>query len=153
MSVNKERYFKLIVMGDKLYRLFLEAIRKELRELKIRDITSVQCLIVYHVGLAGEKLTVGDFTERGYYLGENISYNLSKMVKNGYFIQFQNNDDKRCYYVKLSKKGVKLYETLDELFKRQAHDLEQCGLHNNHLVKVNGIMNVIENLLKGIKNG
>jgi len=146
-----QNYFRLAVVSERLHRLFLETIKIYLSDRQIRDINSVQCLILYNVGF--EKITVGEFTKRGYYLGENVSYNLRKMVNNGYLMQFENKDDKRSSYVKLSKKGSELYETLDELFKDHSLDLEQCGMDNKDLNKLHGMLNSIENFLEVIKNG
>lgn len=152
MSISKS-YFKLSIMSDKLHRLFLDVITNELSDLKIRDINSVQCMILYHAGLAKEKLFVGEFTQRGYYLGENVSYNIRKMVNNGYLIQFEDKDDRRRSYVKLSAKGVKLYEKLDDLFKVQSNDLIQSGINNNDLIELNERLTSIENIMKGMKSG
>lgn len=152
MSV-KQSYFRLAIVSERLHRLFLEVIRQEITNLKIRDINSVQCLILYHLGLAGEKINIGEFSKRGYYLGANISYNLAKMVRNGYFDQIPDPDDKRSSYIKLSKKGSKLYETLDELFENHQKELEQSGIKNLKLGELNKKLNSIEDFLKGIKNG
>ena len=146
-----QNYFRLAVVSERLHRLFLETIKNYLSDKKIRDINSVQCLILYNVGL--EKITVGEFTKRGYYLGENVSYNLRKMVNNGYLMQFENKSDKRSSYVKLSKKGSELYKTLDELFKDHKWDLKQCGMDNNDFNKLYSMLNEIENFLELIKNG
>lgn len=150
---TKQNYFRLGAATEKLHRLFLETISRELSRLQIRDINSVQCLILYHVGHEKQKPTIGELTKRGYYLGENVSYNLKKMVHNGYFVQLENDEDKRSSYIKLSEKGVKIYEILDQLFKDHSYDLEQCGISNNDLNKLNKMLNSIEKFLETIKSG
>lgn len=149
----KQSYFRLAIVSERLHRLFLEVIRQELNRLSVRDITSVQCLILYHLGIAGGKINIGEFSKRGYYLGANISYNLAKIVKNGYFQQIPDPDDKRSSYVKLSKKGAKLYETLEELFDNHEKELKESGIENLNLIEINHQLNNVENVLKGIKNG
>lgn len=150
---TKHNYFKLAVTCERLHRMFLEIVRRELSRLQIRDINSAQCLILYQAAHENNKLTINEFTTRGYYMGSNISYNISKMVRNGYFIQCENTDDKRSSYIKLSKKGLELYEKLDELFKDHSFDLEQSGTDNKDFTKLYNILNEIENFMEVIKNG
>lgn len=141
--IVRESYFKSAIMFNSLNRLFMDVIRHELIRLDIRDINSVQAIIVYNI--AKETLTVGEITNRRYYIGANVSYNLSKMIKNNYVIQFQNAHDRRSTRVKLSSKGLKLYGHLRELFTRHANSM---NLHND-LVQFNsqqfeGMLNFLE---------
>ena len=57
---------------------FLDVIKTELDRLKIDDINNVQTLILYNIN--SEQLTIGELTNRGYYLGSNVSYNVKKLV-------------------------------------------------------------------------
>jgi DNA-binding MarR family transcriptional regulator len=98
----KEAYFEAIVMIERLHRLFLEVIKVELDKNKTIDINNVQALILYNIGK--NQLTVGELTNRGYYLGSNVSYNLRKMVKFGYVIQVRAPHDGRSSHVKLSQR-------------------------------------------------
>ena len=75
----KESYFEAVVMIERLHRLFLELIKLELDRMKRRDINNVQALVLYNIG--ENQLTVGELTNRGYYLGSIVSYNLRKLVK------------------------------------------------------------------------
>ena len=122
----KENYFKSVVMIERLHRLFLEVVKVELDRMKIRDINNVQCLVLYNVGRG--QVTVGELTNRGYYLGSNVSYNLRKMVQNGYLIQEPSTHDRRSSHVKLSDKGMKLHDRLDELFTMHAKALAHEGV-------------------------
>lgn len=122
----KENYFKSVVMIERLHRLFLEVVKVELDRMKIRDINNVQCLVLYNVGRG--QVTVGELTNRGYYLGSNVSYNLRKMVQNGYLIQEPSPHDRRSSHVKLSDKGLKLHDKLDELFTMHAKTLAHEGV-------------------------
>ena len=63
----KESYFDVVVMIERLHRLFLEVVREELDRLSKQDITNVQALILYNIG-RNNQLTVGELTNRGYYL-------------------------------------------------------------------------------------
>lgn len=119
--IVKESYFRAVGMFKHLHILFMDVIRHELMRLNIRDINSVQCLVIYNIGK--ENITVGEIKNRRYYMGTNISYNLNKMVKHNYLIQQQDPNDRRCFHVRLSSKGLKLYEKLDELFTRHANTI------------------------------
>ncbi len=109
----KESYFESVVMIERLHRLFLEVIKGELDRLGTRDINNVQVLILYNIG--DNQLTVGELTNRGYYLGSNVSYNLRKMVQNKYVEQIPSPHDRRSSHVKLSAKGLALYKKFDEI--------------------------------------
>jgi len=110
----KQGYLDTISLIERLHRLFLEVIRSELDVLKIEDINNVQALVLYNLG--GEKISIGELTTRGCYLGSNVSYNLKKMVQNGYVDQVTSKHDRRSYTIKLTEKGMALYKKLDGLW-------------------------------------
>jgi DNA-binding MarR family transcriptional regulator len=122
----KEIYFRSVVMIENLHRLFLEVLESTIQDMKIMDINSVQALMLYNIG--HDQVAVGELTGRGYYLGSNVSYNLGKMVKNGYVNQESNPHDLRSSRVKLSAKGMELYDKLDKMFLLHGKDLVQSGI-------------------------
>ena len=99
-SSVKETYFETIRLIERLHRQFLEVVKGELDRLGIEDINNVQALILSNVGR--EELTVGELTNRGYYLGSNVSYNVKKMVENGYLVQERSTHDRRSIRVRVS---------------------------------------------------
>jgi DNA-binding MarR family transcriptional regulator len=107
----------------RLHRLFLEVIKIELDRLGTPDINNVQALVLYNIG--ENQLTVGELTNRGYYLGSNVSYNLRKMVQNDYVIQIPSPHDRRSSHVKLSEKGLVLFAKLDKVLSGHAHNLTE----------------------------
>lgn len=119
----KEAYFESVVMIERLHRLFLEVIKAELERIGMRDINNVQALVLYNIG--DEQVTVGELTNRGYYLGSNVSYNLRKMVQNEYLIQEPSPHDRRSSHVKLSPKGTDLYQKLDKILSQHVQYLER----------------------------
>ena len=143
-----ETYFKSVVMVERLHRLFLEVVRVELERMQIQDINSVQCLILYNIGR--EQVTVGELTGRGYYLGSNVSYNLSKAIKNQYLIYEQSIHDRRTSNVRLSEKGLALYTKLDELFKNHAKELERYGIAPDQLNNLVSLFNSLEGFWKNL---
>lgn len=115
--MEKQKYIDSITMLEKLYRLYLDLIKVELDVLKVKDINNVQSLILYNI--SDSSLTVGELTERGYYMGSNVSYNLRKMVQNGYVVHKPSPHDRRSTQVHLSAKGLDLYKKLDEAITSQ----------------------------------
>jgi DNA-binding MarR family transcriptional regulator len=117
----KNRYFESVVTIERLYRLFLDVIKNELDKNDIHDINNIQSVIIYHIGKG--KVTVGELTNKGYYLGSNVSYNLRKMVNFGYVEQKQSELDKRAVFVQLTAKGAKLHDLLDVILNKHAEKL------------------------------
>jgi len=113
----KEVYLDAIRLTERMHRQFLDVIRAELDRLKIEDINSVQCLILFNIG--SNELSVGELTHRGYYLGSNVSYNVRKMVDNGYMEQERSVHDRRSFHVRLTQRGLDLWRKIDEMFDAQ----------------------------------
>jgi len=89
-------------------------------------------------------MTVGEISNRGYYLGSNVSYNLKKLVENGYFIQEKAKHDKRASKIRLSEKGIKLYDKLDKLFNKQASNLKHNGVVDQNLTDTLKLLRKLE---------
>lgn len=113
---------QIALSGERLYKLYLDVIKSELDELKISDITSFQAVILINLGK--NTLSVGELISRGHYAGSNTSYNLRKLIDNGYVIQTTSQSDKRSSDIKLSDRGVKLYEKLIAITNEHIEKLE-----------------------------
>lgn len=118
----KQTYTESILLIERLHRRFLDVIKTELDRLKIDDINNIQTLILYNI--SAEQLTIGELTNRGYYLGSNVSYNVKKLVENGYLMQEKAPHDKRSTRIRLSEKGLVLCKKVDELYQR---NVDQIG--------------------------
>jgi DNA-binding MarR family transcriptional regulator len=127
-------YFETIMLVERLHRLYLDVLKYELDCLRIEDISNVQCMILYNVGSG--QVTVGELTNRGYYLGSNVSYNLKKMITNGYVVQEPSPHDRRSSRIRLSPKGLQLFDKLDSVISRQINDIEKYGIHVDDMRKV-----------------
>ena len=119
----KSTYIDAILLIERLHRRFLDVIKTELDRHHISDINNVQTLILYNI--SGEQLTIGELTNRGYYLGSNVSYNVKKLVQNAYLIQEPSPHDKRSTRVRLSDKGLELCRRIDELYERHVGTLQE----------------------------
>ncbi len=121
MSNLKRDYLDSVSLVERLHRQFLEVVKLELDRMSVRDINNVQALILYNIGK--DELPVGELTQRGYYLGSNVSYNLKKLIDNDYISQARSPHDRRSVRVKLTAQGLKLHERLDQVFARHADEL------------------------------
>jgi len=119
----KEYYLEAVSLIERLHRLFLEVIRCELDNLKVEDINNVQALVLYNLG--NDQISIGELTTKGCYLGSNVSYNLKKMVQNGYIDQMTSKHDKRSYVIKLSSKGLSLCKKLDAALDKHVEALQK----------------------------
>jgi DNA-binding MarR family transcriptional regulator len=135
-------YYDSITLIERLHRQFLDVLKVELERAGILDISNVQSMILYNIGT--DELTVGELTMRGFYLGSNVSYNVKKMVENGYLMQERSIHDKRSVRVRLSDKGRKLNEGLSRLYKRHEERLIAAGLTDDRLQTMNQVLHDLE---------
>lgn len=139
----KQVYTESILLIERLHRRFLDVVNTELERLKIDDINNVQTLILYNIN--GEQLTIGELTNRGYYLGSNVSYNVKKLVENQYLIQERAPHDKRSTRIRLSEKGLGLVKMIDDLYVRNV-ELVAKEIEEPELVSLNKSLSKLEDL-------
>ena len=138
----KQTYLDTILLIERLHRRFLDVVKTELDRLRIDDINNVQTLILYNIGQ--DQLTVGELTNRGYYLGTNVSYNVKNLVESGYLLQEKAPHDKRSTRVSVSEKGLKLVAMLDALFEKNVADIEKISPGLTLLSETNKSMQTLE---------
>src|SRR5712671_6964450 len=119
-------YLEVISLIERLHRHFLEVVKLELDGLGIHDINNVQGMMLFNIGDA--EMTVGELTLRGCYLGSNVSYNLKKMVENGYLVQERSVHDRRSINVRLTDKGRTLRDRLRVMHQRHVEMLSQTAI-------------------------
>ena len=127
-------YLEVISLVERLHRHFLEVVKLELDGLGIHDINNVQGLMLFNIGDA--EMTVGELTLRGCYLGSNVSYNLKKMVENGYLVQERSVHDRRSIHVRLTDKGRELRGRLSAMHERHIEMLSQTPVTGDDLQNV-----------------
>jgi DNA-binding MarR family transcriptional regulator len=138
----KQSYLETIRLIERLHRRFLDVIKTELDRLGIEDINNVQTLILSNI--SSEQLTVGELTARGYYLGSNVSYNVKKLVENGYLTQERSPHDRRMTRVRVSDKGLELCERIDRLYRNNAQELEREVIAQDQLTSTNQVLSALE---------
>jgi DNA-binding MarR family transcriptional regulator len=134
-------YLDAVKLVERMHRQFLEVVKTELDRLGIKDINNVQSLILFNIG--EDELTVGELTNRGYYLGSNVSYNVRKMVEAGYLVQERSPHDRRSIRVRLSEKGLQLGRQMTAMFDRHAAGFARDPAVS---VKLNDASGVFRNL-------
>lgn len=140
----KESYLETVSLIERLHRLYLEVIKCELDNLRVEDINNVQALVLYNLG--GEQISIGELTSRGCYLGSNVSYNLKKMVQNGYVDQMSSKHDKRSCMIRLSNKGMTLCKKIDAALDKHVEILQKNGM--NSLEDLVSTLRELENFWK-----
>jgi DNA-binding MarR family transcriptional regulator len=125
------QYLEVISLVERLHRQFLEVVKLELDGLGIHDINNVQAMMLFNIGEA--EMTVGELTLRGCYLGSNVSYNVKKMVENGYLAHERSVHDRRSIHVRLTERGIKLRDGLTAMHQRHAEMLAQTALTSDEL--------------------
>lgn len=138
----KQTYLETILLIERLHRRFLDVVKSELDHLKVEDINNVQTLILYNIG--ADQLTVGELTNRGYYLGTNVSYNVKHLVSNGYLFQEKAPHDKRSTRVRLSEKGQALVGQMEALIERHVAALDKKNPGLAFLAETNKSMHQLE---------
>src|SRR5271165_213863 len=124
-------YLEVIALIERLHRHFLEVVKLELEGLGIHDINNVQGMMLFNIGEA--EMTVGELTLRGCYLGSNVSYNVKKMVENGYLVQQRSAHDRRSVHVRLTEKGIRLRDALSAMHDRHVELLSQATVNMDDL--------------------
>jgi DNA-binding MarR family transcriptional regulator len=140
-----DAYPEVISLIERLHRNFLEVVKLELEGLGIHDINNVQGMMLYNIGDA--EMTVGELTLRGCYLGSNVSYNVKKMVENGYLTQQRSLHDRRSVRVRLTEKGMQLRDRVSVMHQRHQEMLSQTALRMDDLQSVGITLRRLERFL------
>ena len=121
----KPLYLEALTLIERLHRRLLDVIKDEFERSGRSDINAVQALLLYNIG--NSELTAGELRSRGYYLGSNVSYNLKKLVDQGYINHERSRVDRRSVRISLSEKGNQVANVVDGLYERQVVSIEQVG--------------------------
>ncbi len=130
----KKEYLELTRLIERLHRRFLDLLRAELNRLGIRDINSVQALLLANIGR--DEIAVRDLVERGYYQGSNVSYNIKKLAEMGYLEHERSAHDRRSVSVRLTDRALSIVDQIRQLEHRIA---EQLGTQDVGTVEIDMI--------------
>lgn len=118
-------YLETLNRIERLHRQLLDVIKDELERVRIRDVNSVQALLLFNIGDA--EMTAGELRTRGHYLGSNVSYNLKKLVDMGYINHARSEVDRRSVRVRLTEKGRVVHKLCSSLFDRHTLSVDKVG--------------------------
>ena len=119
-------YLETLSLVERLHRLLLDVIKDEFERLGILEINAVQALLLFNI--ADNEVTAGELRSRGYYQGSNVSYNLKKLVDNGFMHHQRCEIDRRSVRVRLTEKGRDVHRVVTDLLERQSDALETDAL-------------------------
>jgi DNA-binding MarR family transcriptional regulator len=139
----RPHYLEMLNRVERLHRQLLDVIKDELERVRVRDVNSVQALLLFNIGDA--EMTAGELRTRGHYLGSNVSYNLKKLVEMGYIIHARSEVDRRSVRVRLSEKGKAVHKLCAGLFERQTVSVEKvAAVTPADLVSLNDALRKLE---------
>ncbi len=121
----KTVYLEALTLVERLHRRLLDVIKDEFDRESRDDINAVQALLLYNIG--DSELTAGELRSRGYYLGSNVSYNLKKLVDQGFIHHQRSRKDRRSVKVSLTDEGQVVAKIVDGLYDRHLKSIEQIG--------------------------
>ena len=123
-SPVKLRYLDSVNLIERLHRRLLEVIKDDFERHGEPGINPVQALLIYN--MADAELTAGELKSRGHYQGSNVSYNLKKLIEQGYIAQARSPHDRRTIRIKLTETGLDLHAKLDAIFEGHAQNLDKA---------------------------
>ena len=121
----KNLYLEAMTLVERLHRRLLDVIKDEFDRQGRCDINPVQALLLYNIG--NSELTAGELRSRGFYLGSNVSYNLKKLVDQGYINHQKSRVDRRSVRVSLTESGRELADIVEALYDRHIQSVEKVG--------------------------
>ncbi|MEM7301162.1 MAG: winged helix DNA-binding protein [Pseudomonadota bacterium] len=121
----KPAYLEALTLVERLHRRLLDVIKDEFDREGRSDINPVQALLLFNLGES--EMTAGELRTRGYYLGSNVSYNLKKLVEQGYINHQRSRTDRRSVRVSLTDQGREVADIVEALYERHTNSIEQIG--------------------------
>src|SRR5271157_1904561 len=132
----RPHYLEALTLVERLHRRLLDVIKDEFDRRGRADINSVQALLLYNIG--DKELTAGELRTRGYYLGSNVSYNVKKLVEQGFLLHARSRVDRRAVRISLTDKGKDVHHIVSGVYAKHARTIEQIGgVAGGELARVN----------------
>lgn len=136
-------YLDSLALVERMHRLLLDVIKDEFERLGLLNINAVQALLLFNI--ADNEVTAGELKSRGYYQGSNVSYNLKKLVEQGFMHHARCEIDRRSVRVRLTARGQEVRRVVAELFARHAEGLHRRGVTGfDELDRINAALRRME---------
>jgi len=120
-----QAYQDVLTLVERLHRRLLDVIRDEFDQRDRLDLNPVQALLLYNIG--EKEVTASELCTRGYYIGSNVSYNLKKLIDDGFLDQRRSQSDRRSFRITLTEKGRDACGIVAQLFERHLVSLAEEG--------------------------
>ena len=118
-------YLETLTMVERLHRRLLDVVKDEFDRRNRSDVNAVQALLLYNIG--DKELTAGELRTKGYYLGSNVSYNVKKLVEQGFLHHSRSRIDRRAVRISLTEKGKDVHRIVAGVYAKHARTIEQIG--------------------------
>lgn len=129
-------YLETLTMVERLHRRLLDVIKDEFDRRGRSDVNAIQALLLFNIG--DKELTAGELRTKGYYLGSNVSYNVKKLVEQGFLHHARSRVDRRAVRISLTDKGKDVHEIVGGVYEKHARTIEQIGgVAGGELARVN----------------
>jgi len=139
----KDRYLQSLTLIERLHRRLLDVIKDDFERTGEKEVNPVQALLLFNI--ADAELTASELKTRGHYQGSNVSYNLKKLVEQGYVNHERSVADKRSVRISLTDKGESIRMRVDALYNRQLAAIEQVvGLNTDEFDRLNRALSRLE---------
>ena len=103
------QYLDSLALVERLHRLLLDVIKDEFERVGVLEVNAVQALLLFNIG-------------------ENVSYNLKKLVEMGFMHHQRCEIDRRSVRVRLTERGRAIRDVVAGLFERHAEGLQSRGV-------------------------
>lgn len=138
----RNEYTELTRLIERLHRRFLDVLRMDLGRFGVRDINSVQALLLVNIG--DQEPAMRDLAERWHYQSPNLSYNLSKLAGLGYVKLVRSASDRRTVRVRLTDKALAVVERIGALQQRLAEFAADDALAMSLIEEANQVLRRLE---------
>lgn len=138
-----DSFVKSLSLLEQAHRRLHDVVKDSLERNGERHLTGVQALLLYEIG-EGET-PASTLRARGAFAGTSLSYNMKKLQDGGYLVQTRSNADKRTVHLKLTERGLKVRDSVQALFDRQASALEPtASVRPDDLTQLNKTVSRLE---------
>lgn len=122
-TMDIHKYIECIHMFNRIHTKFFQLISLEISAHGNKNIPYIIPVLIYELGLSGEKTTVNTLLNNPRVSYPNINYSLNKLENMGLIISEGHPEDQRVRLISLSKKGKVVFEHIKENVKRYLDNL------------------------------
>ncbi len=137
-----EKYLESIALIEKIYRLFLDALKFEIQKIRALDLNQTQAMILMYVG--DQKMSISEIVDKGHFVGSNVSYNVKKLIQSKYVTHETSEFDKRAVFISLTPKGKEVREKLAQAINAHKDVFKKFDLSEKDFVAMTDLLHKLE---------